>query len=213
MNNQEKIAFLSKISLLSNVSPELLSELAKIATEREYAKGDLIIQEQMDASEIFIIVKGSVSVYRSIPTGEIINLATLGPNEILGEISFIDNQTRSATVEALQPTTVLVFPATDVKKLFLQDPKTALHVMEILVVRVKELHNKIEDLTTKNLEQRTMRTIEILAKYYPDNKITLSQEELAEIIGATRARVTEVLNLLQTKGKVKLAHKTIEVLS
>jgi Mn-dependent DtxR family transcriptional regulator len=64
---------------------------------------------------------------------------------------------------------------------------------------------------SKNLTDRTLNTLKTLANYFSNNDITLSQEQIASIIGATRARVTESLNTLEERGTITLSHKKIHL--
>ncbi len=69
----------------------------------------------------------------------------------------------------------------------------------------------MEDLVSKNLKTRTWKVLQTLSAYFPNKDINLSQEELSGIIGATRSRVTEVLNELESENKIILSHKHIQI--
>lgn len=116
-----------------------LDYLLRVAKVDSFEEGKVIIHEGDSGREIYVIIDGKVDVSKeSGVQGEVINLATLGPGDVLGEIAVITNNLRSATVTAIKTTTVLVLNVAAIK----QDV-TAKSVYE------KLLHNLTIELSKK----------------------------------------------------------------
>lgn len=212
MTISEKVELLVRILPFSGPSREYVEELAMGASERSLSTGEILINQGELTKEAYIIVNGSVSVFLGSEEGTDVNLAVLGLGELIGEMGFFDNNLRSATVKAIQKTEVLVLPYKLVEDFLKNHPEAAIKIIELLTIRLRDLHGRIEDMATATLEKRTLRILEILSKSFVDGVIHLSQEEVAEIVGASRSRVTEVLDELEKRGQIKLGHRSIKIL-
>lgn len=189
-----------------------LEKFTQYLTKKVFQQGEILIEQDDVPDSTYIIISGSVKVYRLLESGEQISLAILGSDEIIGELSLINDEPRSAYVEAINETQVLELKKQDFLNILLENPQTAINLLKTLSKRVRETNQKLEDIVSQNLYVRTWKTLQTLSNHFPSRNITLSQEELAEIIGATRARVTEVLNQLQNDGKITLSHRHIQII-
>jgi len=138
-------------------------------------------------------------------------LALLGEGEIIGEMSLFNHVVRSATVEAVQETLVLDIDGRSFRDLIDNKPKVAVGILNVVIQRLIKNHEKIKKLRFESLYHRVWDSLGVLSEHFPDGHINLSHQELSEIVGATRPRVTEVLNKLQNEGKIKLQRQKIFV--
>jgi CRP/FNR family cyclic AMP-dependent transcriptional regulator len=178
---------------------------------REVPKDQIIIEQEAQTFEAYIIVSGSVRIYRTTENGDEITLTFRGLGEIIGEMALLDNQPRSASVETIQPTQLLIITKENFRQVIFQFPEIALNLLKTLTKRLRQANLHLEEERSQNLAARTWKILETLANYFPDQEITMSQEELANIIGATRARVTEVLDQFESEGKITLSHRKIHL--
>lgn len=185
--------------------------LPKPCTNRIYRQIQSSSNKTITPNAAYFIIAGSAKIYRITEEGEIVTFAVLGPNEVVGEMSLIDDMPRSACVETIKDTQVLILTKKEFHTILNTHPSVAIALLKVLSKRVRETNQQIENILSKNLNDRTWKVLESLAKYFPNKTINLSQEELANIIGATRARVTEVLNNLQKNNKIALSHKQIMI--
>lgn len=212
MDSEQQIRIISAVPLFTGLTKDELKAVASKTKAVEFEAGELIIEQDDTSDGAYILCHGMVKVYRLTDDGEEINLAVLGPGEILGEMSLIDDQPRSANVEAIQHTQLLLLTREDFSKILHQHTDAAINLLATLSHRVRATNEYVEDVFSKNLAERTWKTLQTLSRYFPNNDITLSQEELATIIGATRARVTEILDQLQIEGKLTLSHRKIHLM-
>lgn len=211
MQIEDKVKIIQSSSLFKNLSLDQIKVIAQTVYEQSLPANTIFIEQEDNSNAAYFIVEGGAKIYRITESGELVTFSVLGPNEVVGEMSLIDDEPRSACVETIKDTKVLILAKDDFRKILAKYPNVAIALLRILSKRVRETNRHIEDILSKNLNDRTWKILENLARYFPDKTISLSQEELAGIIGATRARVTEVLNNLQKKGKLILSHKQIHI--
>ena len=131
---------------------------------------------------------------------------------MIGELSLIDGQPRSASVEAIKKTTVLEIKKKDFDKFLARYPKTTIDLLKIITSRLRLTHFHLENMVQGTLVERTLVTLKNLSTLYPNKEINLSHEQLAEIVGATRSRITEVLDHLSRTRQLILSRKKIILL-
>lgn len=116
--------------------------------EQVYEKGDLILQEGALGDRAYIITDGSVEV--SVKAGaERRVLAMLGPGEIFGEMGLIEDHPRSATVTAVEHTSVKIIDRETFSHLFERNPKVLLPIVKALFERLRTANAKVSELTVE----------------------------------------------------------------
>lgn len=212
MITEEKVKTLKTFDFFKDLSSHQINVIAKSTSEKEFEAKDVLMEQEEPADVAYFIYEGSVRVYKLTPEGNEVNLSICGNGEIVGEMALLNNSPRSAYVEAIQHTKVLVLSEEKFREILKTHPEIAYKLLLTLSQRVKKLNEFVEEIFTKKLPDRTWHILELLTKYFPNGEITLSQEELAQIVGATRARVTEILDLLEKNHKIALSHKKIKIL-
>ena len=208
MEIKDKINILEDFDLFRELKDEEIKVIAHAVAEKEFAPQTVFIQQETNPDVAYFIYEGGVKVYKVTEEGEEINLSICGPGEVVGEMALIDQGVRSANVETFEKT----LSGDDFKNIVSSHPQLAYRLLVILTNRIRKLGDLMEEVMSKKLPQRTWHLLEVLSKYFPDGEIALSQEELSHVVGATRARVTEILDDLEKQGKLKLAHKKIKLL-
>jgi CRP-like cAMP-binding protein len=105
--HSEAIEFLATVPLLDGMPEAELSELARVARRRELQAGDVLWREGDEASAMVWIVDGRVSVSLRLPGDRTVEVTSLGPGEVLGEIPLLDGGRHSATASVIEPATLL----------------------------------------------------------------------------------------------------------
>ena len=213
METADKLAYFKSTPLLSFVPDSDLLTLANIAHEKSYPAGATIIEENSLTNEIYFIVSGCLRVFHLRPDGSTITLSILGKNEILGEMPIFDNEPRSATVETIQKTGVLTISHAEFSTFLETHPKVMMAIMRVVIRRLREIHQKVESVATEKLVDRTYKTLQELAQHFYNHTITLTQDELADVIGATRSKVTLALHDLEAQKKIKDLELQVAVLT
>jgi CRP-like cAMP-binding protein len=110
--------------------------------KRTYKKGDLVCRENTAGEEMFIILAGSVKVYKLV-NQERIDLAVLGKDDFFGELCLLLGCPRTATVEALENSQLLIINKETLLKNIQEDPKLALRMLQRMAKRMRESNNLI----------------------------------------------------------------------
>jgi len=87
-----------------------------------------------------------------------------------------------------------------------------INLLETWAKKVRVINKQRENNFSLQLKERTLYALQILSTHFPNNEISLAQEELALIVGASRARVTEVLNELEKQKLIALSNRKIKFL-
>lgn len=183
----------------------LIEELKRNPIVQTYRAGETFINEEDASQSVYIIQTGAVSIYRTLESGKMSALSLAGPGDIVGDMAVIENAKRSATIEALTTVRVYVVPGGVFKKLLMENPDFSFAILRSFSRRLRAQGELFTAMTTKNLTERTRAILLRLLEYFPEREIPISQESLASIIGATRARVTEALHALEKERFLKLS--------
>lgn len=199
-------------ALFEGLPEKEIQALMQVASKRTIPAKTVFIEQGTPSETAFFILDGSVNVYRMDESGNEISVCILGSGDIVGEMSLIDHEPRSAFVTTLTDTTMLTLSQKDFITILQKYPQIAIHLLSSLSKRLRTTNQYLEDIVRKPLSSRTWNTLQILKRYFSDGKISLTHEELASIVGATRARITEILNNFQKDGKISLSHRNITLL-
>lgn len=149
------------------------------AMRKIFKKGGMILEEGTSGSDAYIIESGKVRVFRS-KSGKDVELAVLGENQIFGEMSMIDDRPRSASVAALEDTSVMVIGPERFNELFYSDPA-------ILQVFLKNIFERL-----RNMDQAVIDTaIGMAAESYLEGRVFLSglSPEAAAALGGKELEI------------------------
>jgi CRP/FNR family transcriptional regulator, cyclic AMP receptor protein len=132
------IGKLRDISFFADMSDHDLAQIAAITTERSYAPGAVIIEEMTEAERFFIIHRGKIEITKRFEGSEGFVLSVQSDGDFFGEMALLDEGRRSATVRALEPTTVLEISRSDFETLLYKAPVLAYRILKELSARLRE---------------------------------------------------------------------------
>ncbi|MCU4187498.1 cyclic nucleotide-binding domain-containing protein [Acidiferrimicrobium sp. IK] len=134
MEHDDKVALVQSMPLFSGCSRKEAALVAALLVEEHLAAGQVLARQGQDAGTAYLIVDGTASVIRN---GH--QLATLGPQDIVGEMSLLDKRPRVATVTALTDMRVLALTHEDLDALLLKVPSLAYNLLSVLARRLGDL--------------------------------------------------------------------------
>jgi CRP-like cAMP-binding protein len=207
------------IGFLGVLDPEQLEALHERGINRRFRKGQAIFHEGGTSDRVVILLSGRVKVSTTTEDGRDVVLAFRGPGDMLGELSAIDGEPRSATVEAIEPVEALALGATDFRSFLVAHPDVALLLLRMLSRRLRDADRKRVEFAAHDTVGRVAARLVELAERYgePAAKgirvgLPLSQEELASWTGASREAVSKALGTLRKVGWVVTERRRITVL-
>jgi CRP/FNR family transcriptional regulator len=129
---------LAQVPLFSELNRKALRLLAKGTVTRQFASGDVIVQEGEQAVGFFYLLSGGVEVVKGAEESNPKVLKTMGPGDFFGEMALLDNYLRSATVRALEDTECLQLWRWDFLYALRTNPQIAVEMLPVLSRRLRE---------------------------------------------------------------------------
>ena len=205
---------LENVPLFSGLQEEELTTMSRATVAKNFAKHAIIMREGDKTDALYIITSGKVKVVLSTGGGKEVILAMLGKSELFGEMSPLDQPPRSADVVAMEPTQLLVISKTDFINCLAHNPQMALKIMQGLIQRLRNADRQIQSLALMNVYGRVARTLLELAKPEGGRLVVgekLSQQDLADMIGASREMVSRIFKDLSHSGYIRFEGRKIIV--
>ena len=194
--------------LLRDVPAEDVRQVLQIARRRTFSRGEVVFHHGDPADSLQLIVTGRFAVRITTQLGDTALIAVLGPGDAFGELALISEETvRSATVAALEPSETRSVLRRDFARLQREYPSVNAVLVSLLAEQVRRMNRRFVEAHYVDADKRVRRRLCELAGMYrrgEDVTIPLTQEELAEMAGTSRATVNRVLREEQTRGTVEL---------
>lgn len=193
---------LAGIELLSEITPERMSELERLARWRRCRARELVFDMQSSGTEVYFIVEGALQVVNYSPAGREVSFALVPKGGYVGEMSAIDSKLRSATVVAVEGTVLASISSQTFKNLLLDYPKIALVVLQYLAAMVRDADARIMDLSTLSAINRIQSDLLRLAVIDEDDdnmaiiSPILTHSDIAARTSTARETVSRVMSNL-----------------
>jgi CRP/FNR family cyclic AMP-dependent transcriptional regulator len=212
----ERTQTLKAVPFFTQLNDRELDVVRAVATEKSYPKNAVVLTEGEMGDSLYMIQSGKVKVFIGDEDGREIILKILSPGSFFGEMSMIDKQPRSASVTTLETSTFLVLQHNAFEKCVEEAPRIAQMVMQVLAQRVREADRKIGTLALMDVYGRVASTLLELAVYNNGKLMVgekLSQQDLANMVGASREMVNRILKDLSDRGFISIESKSITIIN
>lgn len=206
-------ALLGSIQLFASLDAGDLAKIGALTRVQSYAARDAIVTQGEPARALFSIVRGRLKVVSCGPDGRDTVLGIMSEGEVFGEVALIDGGTRSATVTAIEPCELLVIDRDPFLALLQDSPDISVKLMVVLAQRLRRLSQRSEDAAFLDVPSRLARSLLDLASRFGERRerssdisigIKLSQQELGDLIGATRESINKHLSEWTRLGYLRL---------
>jgi CRP/FNR family cyclic AMP-dependent transcriptional regulator len=206
MTEQQRPPFLG-------LSEQDIAALSRRAVTRAFSKNTIILNEGDQTDSLYIILSGRVKVFLANEEGKEIVLDTQGPGEYFGEM-VLDEGPRSASVMTLEPCRFQLIPKDDVKALLQSHPDFAMHLVRKLIYRGRVLTEHVKSLALQNVYGRFAKLLNEMAVPQDGKRVLqekLSQQEMANRIGASREMINRIVKDLTTGGYISVDGQRIVI--
>ena len=207
-------------SWFSKLSQPLRNAILSRATVRRLPDGAMMSSRGAAAEEWCGVAKGAVRVSSVSLAGKQITLTYVEPGTWFGDISLFDGLPRTHDSNSHGETTLLVVRKADFKELLAQHTELYEALLRLNCRRLRLMFDAVEDLNTRPLASRLARQILLLARSYGIAQgeeirigLQLAQEDLAQLLGASRQRVNQELKGFERDGAVRIEPTRLVVLS
>ncbi len=207
-------------SWFSRLSPNLRTDILSRATVRRLGDSTLVSCRGDSAEEWVGVAKGAVRVSSVSLAGKQVSLTYVEPGTWFGDISLFDGLPRTHDADTHGETTLLVVRKPDFKELLQRHTELYEALLRLNCRRLRLMFDVVEDLNTKPLGARLAKQILLLARSYgvPQGEeirigLQLAQEDLAQLLGASRQRVNQELKGFERDGAVRVEPTRLVVLN
>jgi CRP/FNR family cyclic AMP-dependent transcriptional regulator len=207
-------SYLDKVELFAGLDPSQLEALAQGARLRTFQHGTIVVNEGDDAHGMFVVQSGSLKCFLMDENGREVTLSLLGPGEYFGELALLDEAPRSASVIAMERSELLQIPRPTFLALLDANPACMHILLRNLVGRVRALTENVRALALVDVFGRITRLFESLAVDRDGQSVIerrLTQQEIANLVGASREMVNRILRDLVVGGYIAIENQRIVV--
>lgn len=211
---------LKKIPVFKRLPKKHLEQLGKISEIKNFEKNEIIFFEKSTAWMLFIVIRGSIKVYKSADREHVKTLSYLSDGDIFGEMAIFSSGGRSATAEAMTPCNILLIKAEPFKKFATKNVPILVRIITMLSERLKKADEENQSLAYNSVLARVVLVLLDFARQYGVRKggktlidFQLTQVEIANLVGSARVVVTRMLGKLESLKCIEYEKGRIAILS
>lgn len=181
------------------------------ARRRRFARHEVLFHEGDPATTLHLVAKGRIAVRVTTPQGEVATVDLVLAGDVLGELALLaPGRRRWATAVALEPTETLSIDEATFSSLRRDDPAVGDFLLQLLAARVHRVTGRLLEALYLPADVRLWRRILELSEVYGD-VLPLTQEDLAGLVGTTRATVNRALRREEKLGTIVLSRGRVAV--
>lgn len=211
--------FISRVPLFAGLNEQQFSALAARTSHTSLRRGEVLFEEGDLGDRLYIITEGKIKLGHSSDDGRESLLAILGPGEIIGELTLFDPGPRSTTATAVSSASMLCLEHADLMSVLDTSPEVGKHMLRALAQRLRRTNESLSDLVFSDVPGRVAKSLLDLADRFGTPSDTgvhvphdLTQEELAQLVGASRETVNKSLADFVSRGWIRLEGRAVTLL-
>jgi CRP-like cAMP-binding protein len=212
-------SLLASVPLFAALDVDSAAMLENLMTTRSVARGHVVFHEGDPGDRLFVVMAGKVKISRSAADGRENLLAVLGTAEMFGELSLFDPGPRTASVSAITDSTLASLDHDDLRPLLSERPGVAVELLQALAQRLRRTNEAMADLVFTDVPGRVAKALLDLSEKFgvPELEGTrvrhdLTQEELAQLVGASRETVNKALSEFAHRGWLRIEGRSVLLL-
>ena len=207
---------LRQAPLFSSLDDEAAESLRASMSETRIGRGDVLFHEGDSGDRLYVVIDGKIKLGRTSADGRENLLAILGPGQMFGELSLFDPGPRSATATAVTPCTLMSLSHDELLRWLEDQPSVARGLLNQLAARLRKTSDVVADLVFSDVPGRVAKALLDLSRRFgrtADDGIhvhhDLTQEELAQLVGASRETVNKALADFAMRGWLRLEPRSV----
>lgn len=192
----------------------ILNELARLGDTRTWEAGTVVVHEGEPADAMYLIHEGELRAFVGGEGGRVLELNTLGPGEFFGEL-MLSGHKRAASVQVTRRARLTRVTRDEAQRMLASRPDLAFELIQSLVQRVRTLTRTVGRLASADVYGRLVGLFDTLAVDDKGQRVVpgpLSQQRIAECVGASRAMVNKLLQDLARGGYIEVTRERIVLL-
>ncbi|MBV9207467.1 MAG: Crp/Fnr family transcriptional regulator [Actinobacteria bacterium] len=183
------------------------------------SRGEHLFLEGQDGDRLYVVLDGKIKLTRAAADGRENLLSVLGPGEMFGELSLFDPRPRTSAASAVTDATVAALAHDALRPWLLERPDVSMHMLRALARRVRREFDVTADLVFTDVPGRVAKNLLDLADRFGEQERDglhvhhdLTQEELAQLVGASRETVNKALADFAARGWLQISARSVLIL-
>jgi CRP/FNR family cyclic AMP-dependent transcriptional regulator len=203
------VELLGRVPAFSTLEHVDLERIAQVAVPRRFEPGEAVFREGDASDTCYVVREGHARAIRTHSDGRTITLATFGPGDIFGELAMFEDERRSATVQAIEPMSVVGVLGPDMRRLMGEHPEISARLVIALGRRLREMNERLSRQSFQTVQSRVAVVLSQLVeqevaegKDPADVLVTATQADLAQLAGSSRESASRFLAVLERAGVI-----------
>ncbi len=205
---------LRRYPLFAKLADDALAQLVERMRTRAYKRGETIFRKDDPGMHLYVVLEGAVKIALPGEFGQEALVSIMRTGDFFGELALFDGSPRSASATALEETRAALLARDDFLSFLDAHPAAVRVVLDALAKTIRRLSDRVEDLIFLDVPSRVAKYLLDLARGDGEAKpeLTLTQDELAAFIGASRVSVNRVLGDLERRDIIAIRRRHIVIL-
>jgi CRP/FNR family cyclic AMP-dependent transcriptional regulator len=210
---------LARAGIFQGVEPAAAEALTQTLEAVEFPRGHVIFAEGEPGDRLYIILSGKVKLGRKSPDGRENLLGIFGPSDMFGELSIFDPGPRTSTATTVTEVRAVTMGRPELRQWIATRPEIAEQLLRVVARRLRRTNGMLADLIFTDVPGRVAKALLQLAQRFGSQeagllRVThdLTQEEIAQYVGASRETVNKALADFAHRGWLRLEGKSVLIL-
>ena len=180
------------------------------------SRGEHLFLEGQEGDRLYIVLEGKIKLTRAAADGRENLISVIGPGEMFGELSLFDPRPRTSSASAVTDATLAALPHDALRGWLLERPDVSMHMLQALARRLRRV---VADLVFTDVPGRVAKNLLDLAARFGEQERDglhvhhdLTQEELAQLVGASRETVNKALADFAARGWLQISARSVLIL-
>ena len=207
---------LIRSQLFGGLSEEHLAEIEKIAVDKSYNKGDIIFYDGDEGVGFYLVVAGSINVYKLSPEGKEQILHIVKEGDTIGAVPVFSGKSFPANARAISKSHLLFFDREKFIQLITNKPPLTMNILALLSMRLREFTIQVENLSLKEIPGRLAAYLLYLAQEQGNKdliKLNISKLQLANLLGTGPESLSRALGNMKSKKLIEEKGANIKLLN
>jgi len=196
-----------KLPRFSGLSTDAHTWLSERLSRKFYEKGKLLFLEGEDSTQLYLIERGVVKVFRSLESGRELILGLFRHGDAVGEVALIDGHGYPASATAHEDSTILLMRREDYLYFLKTFDGAAIALLRDLMMRMRTMQRRMEDLGGGGVEYRLGRVLQAFCATGKNDgplhvPVPLTRQDLADMVGARVETVIRIMSRWQKDGLI-----------
>ena len=210
---------LRRAPLFEGLDEESARALRRQMTEVKLSRGEHLFLEGDQGDRLYVVLDGKIKLTRAATDGRESLWSVLGPGEMFGELSLFDPRPRTSTASAVTDATVAALGDEALRPWLMDRPDVSMHMLRALARRLRRANDVTADLVFTDVPGRVAKNLLDLADRFGERDNAglhvhhdLTQEELAQLVGASRETVNKALAYFAARGWLQISARSVLIL-